>query len=455
MGVRRNRLRRPTLFEVCSSCLALTIAVLQGQPSGQLAAATYRPIDLTPTSWSRTIHKQWNWLQLSGEFRSRAEGPTGLNFLDGSDEVYAMTRLRLNATATLRPWLRVAGEWQDSHAPGLCRPRAGSMEDRFDLRQAYAEVGTPEGKGMGIRVGRQSLKYGKGRLVWDPDWGNTGQAFDAIRFSLKAGHIRWDAFAASVVVPQNRAADRSVTSNMLYGIYTSIDRWGKRLRLEPYAFLKSNARVRNELLQYGALDVYTMGGRAAGAWSAALDYELEMAYQSGRQADRPVRAFGGVWLVGWQTGPGKRSPRLSAGYTYGSGDSNPKDGQKGTFDTLYPSTHLRNGATDRIGWANIEDWTGQADWKLPHRLKLSVGGHEFRLATLADALYSRSGTPLVRKADASSRRIGAELFTTVEYPLGESVTLGAGYAHLFRGAFLIECHRGSATQPYVFLSYRF
>lgn len=409
----------------------------------------------TPAGLAGKAREQWPWLRIGGELRSRVEAPTGLNFAADNDDSYLLTRIRLNTRVSPASWLAFFGEWQDVRGFGKDAPAPGSVLNRLDLRQAYVQVGATEGPGMGIRLGRQALKYGKGRLVWDPDWGNFGQVFDALRWTAAGRAGRVDVFASSVVTPKHRAFDRSDTSNMLYGIYGSVERWGRTARVEPYLLLKSNAAARNELGEAGALDVYTAGFRAFGAWRQALDWESEVAIQAGRVASRPVRAFGGVWMLGVATGRRAWQPRISATYTYGSGDRDSRDGKKSTFDTLYPSVHLRNGATDRVGWANLRDLWLQGDWRISKQWKLSGGGHDFRLVTTQDALYSPSGAALIRNLRATSGRLGWELFASADYQLSGAVILGAGYAHLFRGQFLRESGRCSVTQPYLFLTYRF
>jgi hypothetical protein len=328
------------------------------------------------------------------------------------------------------------------------------VANRADLRQAYVEAGTFEGSGWGVRAGRQALKYGKGRLVWDPDWSNTGRSFDAIRLTMGWRGARVDAFAASVVAPADGRFDRSDTGRMFYGLYGSAAAGG-RLIVEPYLFLKSVALARGEAGMAGALDLYTAGVRAAGQAGGRADWEVETAFQRGRLGNGEVSAWGGVWQAGWQTASAKWGPRLTASYTYASGDDDPGDGRKGTFDTLYPTTHLRNGATDRIGWANIHDWAAQAEWKPGRKVKLSAAGHDFRLATVRDALYSPGGAALVVNPRAPSRHVGWEASATAEYQISRTLSLGAGCAHLFAGAFLRQSGRSGATQPYAFLAYRF
>lgn len=232
-------------------------------------------------------------VRFSGELRARFEAPTALDFSEGKNDLYVLTRIRLGALITVRPWLRFFGEWQDARGLGYNPPAPGSITNRLDLRQAYVEAGTWENSGWGLRLGRQALKFGKGRLVWDPDWSNSGRTFDALLVSASGHKLRMSAFAASVVTPRDRRFDRSDTSQMFYGLYGSA-RMRRGLVVEPYVFRKSLALVRNELGVRGALDLYTSGMRAAGQFGRGAEWEVETAWERGRCAGGPVRAWGGV-----------------------------------------------------------------------------------------------------------------------------------------------------------------
>lgn len=418
-----------------------------------LVAETAPPKAAAP--WTPASLSRWSWLKIGGEVRTRMEAPTAQNFLSDSDDSYDLTRVRLNLRVSPTPWLRFYGEIQDIRAFAYDKPLPGSVNDRVDLRQAYVEVGSPEGKGWNLRAGRQALKYGVGRLVWDPDWGSFGQSFDGARLSFASKLGRLDAFAATVIIPKDRVFDRSDTSNMLYGLYGSLDTFGAAFRIEPYLLLKSNAQVRSELGRLAALDVYTSGFRIYGTAWQSLRWESEMAFQTGRFDALPIHAFGGVWSLSAPTGVSPWRPRLTATYTYATGDPNSRDGHKQTFDTLYPTVHLRNGATDRLGWANIHDLLAQAEWKLGRKGRLSTGAHDFQLSTTQDALYSRTGAVIVRNPLATSRHIGYEYFGLLDWQIQTNWTAGLGYAHLFAGRYLKDSHRGGATQPFVFLTYRF
>ena len=94
----------------------------------------------------------------------------------------------------------------------------------------------------------------------------------------------------------------------------------------------------------GRLESVTVGARWVGKLPAGLDYNTEMALQRGSLASDDISACAGHWLVGRTTGT-KATLRLSGEYNYASGDSDPTDGRRNTFDgKLYPTGH------DKYGW---------------------------------------------------------------------------------------------------------
>ena len=85
---------------------------------------------------------------------------------------------------------------------------------------------------------------------------------------------------------------------------------------------------------------------------ARLDYNVEMAVQRGSLGPDSVRAWAGHWQIR-ETLPGSRTPHVTAEYNYASGDADPADGIRGTFDQLYPTAHDKYGLADQVGWRNI------------------------------------------------------------------------------------------------------
>src|SRR5689334_23268648 len=55
-----------------------------------------------------------SWLRVRGEFRERFEGFDGANFVDGRDDYYALSRVRVNATITPSKSLSFQANVQDA-----------------------------------------------------------------------------------------------------------------------------------------------------------------------------------------------------------------------------------------------------------------------------------------------------------------------------------------------------
>ena len=83
--------------------------------------------------------------------------------------------------------------------------------------------------------------------------------------------------------------------------------------------------------------------------------------------------------------------------------------------------------------------------------------HSFWLAGATDALYAANGLAVARVADGSAgRRVGQEADISTMYTVNKQVQVGAGFAHLFPGAFLKRATPGHGyNSPYLMLIYGF
>ena len=125
----------------------------------------------------------------------------------------------------------------------------------------------------------------------------------------------------------------------------------------------------------------------------------------------------------------------TAEYNFASGDANPADGVRGTFDQLYPTAHDKYGLADQVGWRNIHDVRVGFDVTPFKATPITVNYHSYWLAEKRDALYAASGAPLAAcRRGAASARVGQEIDVQVSRPLFPQLALTAGYAHLVRRA---------------------
>lgn len=371
------------------------------------------------------------WLRFGLEYRLR---------LEGFEDSYLLQRLRINTSIEPAVWMKLVFQGQDSRVFGNSQvPSAPPYRDSMDLRLGFLELGDMERRPIGLRVGRQELAFGEQRLIGSLGWTNTARSFDALRVAVRHRGYRLDAFAASVVNLRDGGFNRRADGNNLHGLYGGFEKLVPQATIEPYLLWRLAPRSHFK----------TTGLRWVGKLPHRFDYGLEMAGQTGDD----VRAWAGHWLLGYTRG----GARLIAEYNFASGDDDPTDGARGTFDQLYPTGHDKYGLADQVGWRNIHHFRFGVECKPGQKWLLATNYHTWWLASARDGLYNAAGALVVRgPGGAASRHVGQELDIQAVYSLSKPFQVGAGFAHIFPGAFLKQTTPGrSYNFPYASLSYSF
>jgi hypothetical protein len=424
--------------------LVLTLAAFGAEPGAKPASAV--PSD-------RLNKELPSWLRFSGEERARVEGWSGLGFQRGAGDLFALNRLRVNLQVAPSRWLKFTFQGQDSRVlGGNVKPAPASQKDSLDLRVAYVELGDAEKAPVALRVGRQSLAFGEGRLVADPSWGNTGRTFDAVRATVRHGKMRLDAFAASVVRMKDGEFNKRVDGDNFHGLYGSLQDLVPNATVEPYLFWRLAPRVKGESGTAGKLDSKTAGVRWVGKLPVGFDYGVEIASQGGRYAGDRISAWASHFVLGHTLPDPRRLPRVFAEYNHASGDENPGDGRRGAFDQLYPSAHDKFGMADQFMWSNLRHARAGFEIKVRPSLALMSGYHSFWLARPRDGLYAPGAKLVARVADGGAgSHVGQEFDAQALWTLSKSTQVNIGYAHIFPGLFLRRAVHG-VQQNFVFLN---
>jgi hypothetical protein len=395
------------------------------------------------------------WLRVRGEFRERIEAFDNAGFVDERDDTYYLSRFRFTATAT-RSIVSATVQVHDARVGDKhVGPTTSPFKAALDIRQAFVDFGTTKTP-IVARLGRQDIAFGDQRLVGHANWLNSGRSFDAARLTLKSKTANIDLFAASVVRILDDEFDKSGNGNRFAGAYVSSGRWVPKGTAEPYVFWRRDVRLRAESGATGSLQQVTTGLRLVGALPARLDYNVEMDVQRGSLASDSVRAWAGHWQLR-RTWPVAMTPHVTGEFNYASGDKDPADGVRGTFDQLYPTAHDKYGLADQVGWRNLQHVRLGFDLTPIKATAIAVNYHSYWLAEARDGLYAASGALLARiPAGATNTHVGQEIDVQVVRPLFPQLLLSAGYSHLFAGPFLKEATPGkSYSGPFVMATYVF
>lgn len=398
------------------------------------------------------------WLNLGGEFRMRVEDFRGGSFRSGNDDGYLLTRLRIHLGIRPAPWMNVFVQGQDSRAMWKQQnPPAPPFHSRMNLRQAYLEIGnTAKGK-FGVRIGRQEMAFGEERLIGPSGWLNTPRYFEAARLTLRHAKVRADVFASSVIFVQNGTYSKAQRSNNLHGIYGGFDNIVPKSTIEPYLLWRLQRNQRTESGRVGNLDFKAAGVRWAGLVPNAVDYSVEVLNERGGIGTDHLQAWGAHLLLGHNFAGSNYKPRLFGEYNFASGDENPFDGRRGTFDSIYPTGHDRWGLADQIGWRNIHHLRLGVEATVLPKVVLKSGYHNYWLVSATDGLYAPGGALVTRlTSGVGGRRVGQEFDIQAVWSARPDMTINVGYADLIPGEFLKKATPGAGYHyPFLQVTYTF
>lgn len=456
--------RLAVLGRYAAAVLLIPALAAAQQPSAAAPSSSAPAVPAAPASQvtprvpvlNRANERLPAWLQVRGELRERLEAFDGLGFDEAREDLYWLTRFRFNATVTASRSLSFQAQLQDARvARKTVGPTASPFQAPFDLRQAFADVGALTGR-VSIRAGRQELAYGEQRLVGHVSWLNAARTFDALKITFRTKAFSVDAFGASVVRTLVDEFDRSGAGNRFAGAYATTTKLIPQGTVEPYVFWKRDVNLRGELGESASLQHLTIGVRVAGRLPARLDYGLEMALQRGSLGSEDVRAWAGHWQLR-ESLPGPGAVKLTGEYNFASGDEDPADGVRGTFDQLYPTPHDKTGLADQIGWKNIHHARAGLELSPFTATPVTLNYHSWWLAESRDGV-SNVGNALLGRAitGAADRHVGQELDIQITRAITPQIQVAGGYAHIFTGPFLKQTTPGASySHPYAMVTYVF
>ncbi len=316
-------------------------------------------------------------------------------------------------------------------------------EDRLDIHQAFADLTFPIGakETLVLRVGRQEMLFGSGRLVGVRDGPNVRQSFDGLRAVLRGGGWRVDGFFTKLAETSPGAFDDAPDyAQTFWGVYAvrslrflsegSIDLYYLGIDRKRAHFDQGTARERR----------HSIGMRFWGRRDA-WDYNTELVFQLGKFGDGNVRAWTIASDTGYTLHRVRFRPRLGLKADIASGD---RDGSKRhlqTFNTLFPRGQYF-GEMALIGLANIIDLHPSLDLHLTDRLTLSADWDVFWRQSVKDGVYGNAINLLRSGKTNRARYIGSQPSLWMEWRVNPHLTFIANYTHFFSGSFLRETSPG-------------
>ena len=395
------------------------------------------------------------WLCLAGGFRARLEGYTAAKAGNRNSDSYLLTRYHFGLSVTPTRWLSGYAELQDARAFGKDPPLASSYQSTWDLRRAQIDLGSIDQSPIALRIGRQDIAFGRRRLVGTGDWRNASRGWDAAMVGINRNRLRVRGWTASRVTEAANGLTGHQAGNNLHGIYTVIKDVIPNSVVEPFVVWRLSPGFRTEAGDTGKLDEKTIGLRWAGSRSR-FDYDVEAAAQLGHISTDRIRAWACSVVLG-HTFPSRFKPRVFIQYDVASGDKNPNDGIRGTFDQLYRSVHDQHGLADQVGWQNLKTIRSGIRFSFGPNWMVAASFVDWSLATTSDGFYNSSGLLVARDPKRlSGGHVGTEYDLQMSYRSNRRLEIGAGVGYMRGARFLLSTTQlRSYRYPYLTLTRTF
>lgn len=409
-----------------------------------------------------------SYLSLGGEFRGTYERVQNDNWSASPYPLnsFGMERYLLHADVHVTQRFRLFLQFEsgiEQGRPGGPRP---IDEKQLDLLNAFVEVRpSPCPHCPSIRIGKQELQFGAGRLVSVREGPNVRQGFFGIRADQVWGPWHITGFAT-----------RPAQDNFGYfndGPIGSVGFWGAeshRLwrRAQQYETDVYYFRLDRKLATFNqgtAHDVrQTSGGRFAtippsdvGNRRMVPHVDVESIYQFGRFGSSAVRAWGLATETGLLFPQLPWAPRVDLRADTASGDHQQHDGVLRTYNLLFPIGNYFGVLADTgPGPVNFRD--------LHPRLLLAPGPHititaddvVWWRASLGDGVYGVPGNLLVATSGSTARFVGHRPGVEAHWQLDRHSSIQADYGVFVAGPYLRQSGRPhNLSYASAWVGYRF
>ena len=306
-------------------------------------------------------------------------------------------------------------------------------KDYWEFYTTFIEFKDLLDAGLGLKAGRQLLSYGNNRVFGPGQWGNSGRyIWDAAKFSWVHSRGFVDIFYGQNMMHEvHRSSLKHRHEFETLGMYAHYDIVKKPFAwfVEPMLFTKRDTHdnYTGEDKALGDLDTWYGGLRLAVNNLRGFDFDATYLREEGDFSSDDQRAFGYHLMLAYNV-PAKFNPRLSVEYSYASGDNNPKDGTRRTFQGAFGARDLMYGRMNLFHWMNLKDLQLNLEVNPAKWLYVKMEVHKFNLAERKDAWYLNQ--QLYRDPTGTSGDdVGRELDIVATCKLPRGNTLMAGYGH--------------------------
>ncbi|WP_161793833.1 alginate export family protein [Jannaschia aquimarina] len=394
------------------------------------------------------------------------DGRFGFEYFDDAtfgdqpgDDLDWHLRANLFAGVTFGDRARIFGALKFGQVEDSDFPVPPVDDDGPDLHQAFAELSFGDMFGLSVqdafvRVGRQELHYGAGRLISIRNGPNVRNDYDGVLARIAAGGVIADAFAFRPTENDPGLWNNNTDdTRAVWGLYTTapITTFAPnasgllgRANLDLF-YIGFDREVSPYAFQPTPLDEtrHTIGARfwTSGPPTDGWNLEIEGGFQFGDAdglagGDGDIRAGYLAGSVTYGYADTRWTPVIGVDFGINTGDDDPTDDRLGTFRAPFPPGRFF-GEASPLGAGNLMGLRPGITVSPSDKLSLTARYEAFWRVETEDGIYAPPQVP-IRGNAGDDRFIGQEVALLASYRLSDTATLGGSIARFETGGYLSD-----------------
>jgi len=318
------------------------------------------------------------------------------------------------ASVTFNDRIRLYGALKHASVSGREAATPPAIDDPLDFHQGFVELALGDALGQSrndllVRLGRQELHYGRGRMIALRAGRIMRDDYDGALARYSKGAWVTDVFGFFTVKDGPDMFDNGLDDRTsLSGLYSSgglqdfhVDLYTVRWRRDDMA---SPVSATEDVRHY-------LGARISGAAGAHWSWDVEATVQFGNE-DATDQDYGGFQIGGRLARslpnlPGAPTPTVE--FLYTTGDDNASDGQINTFLAPAASGLVYEDVNQPLGPGNLAWLKVSAPMQMGSRLQLTPYIHAFWRMEDEDGLYTLFNTQLLAPNTGDGDFVGLDL----------------------------------------------
>lgn len=386
-----------------------------------------------------------SYLSTGGEARFELDYAVNEDWgrMNNGTDIFVLQRYHLHGDLHLGDRIRIFGQLRGGLEDGRKNGPRSIDEDQLNVQNLFVDI-IPyriDDKSITLRLGRQEIQYGSGRMIDVREGPNLRLYFDGIKVAFTSSKLKVDVFVmADAIVNTGVFDNRSTKKANLWGVYSTYH-FSKKNNFDFYYLgIDRTGGIFDEGVKQESR--HTFGARA---WrnGEGFVYNFEAAYQFGKFGKGNINAFGISSEIGYLFGSVNGTPTVKLKNDYVSGDKIKGDGRLGTSNAMYPNGGYF-GMNPQAGPANLISVHPNLSWHPFENITLT-GAVVFNWrSSLEDGVYGPNGSLRLSSSDSKKRYIGTAYTTSFSWKINNFLTYSTGIQYFQTGSFIndvIQQHR--------------